>query len=127
MDSSGGVRGERGEGRLQLLIWLAILGAIIFAAFRIVPVKIRAEEFNAFADEQIKIAAAASGAPREEKLMRSIFDKARDLEIPLDKKNVRLTVQTNEVRLAIKYRVVIKLEVYDWVWDYDKVYTHMRF
>lgn len=116
---------QRGEGRIGLVIWLAIAAAGVFAAVKIVPAKVATMELHDFADSQAQTA-GVSARIDEAKLLDSIVKKARELELPLDKKGLKLEVAPNEVRLRMKYTVQIDLSVYTMVWNFDEKFTHLR-
>ena len=119
------MRNQRGEGKLGVLIWLAVLGAGIFAAVRIVPMKVAVMELHDFADSQVQLAGAGATV-HEGKLAESIVSKARSLDLPLERKQLKLEVGPNEIRLRMAYEVHIDLAVYDWLWKMDDTFSHMR-
>jgi hypothetical protein len=119
------VRNQRGEGKLGVIIWLAFLAAGVFAAVRIVPMKIAVMELHDFADSQVQLAGATSQV-HEGKLADSIVSKARSLNLPVERKQLKLEVGPNEIRLRMAYEVHVNLEVYDWLWKMDDTFSHMR-
>lgn len=116
---------QRGEGRLGVLVWIVLMGAGIFFAVRTIPVKISTMEFNESVDKQVQFA-ATTGTFNQEKLMKSILDKATEMEIPLTKKQVQIEPRSGELRVTVQYQIEIDLAVYKWVWDYDLAFEHMR-
>lgn len=119
------MRNQRGEGALGVIFWLALLGSGIFAAVRIVPMKLAVMELHDFADAQCQIAGSASQI-NEAKLLDSIVAKAKSLDLPLDRKAMKFEVATSEVRLRMRYSVTVDLAVYQWVWDMDERFQHLR-
>lgn len=111
-----GRRGERGEGRIGFLIALAVLGAAIFVGVKVIPVRIAAYEFRDFIREQCRFAAVN----RDDKDIRNkIVVKAKELEIPLDKKNLRLDRTPSEMIITARYQLPIDLKVTTYVYEFD--------
>ena len=116
---------QRGAGRIGLVIWLAIMGSGVFAAVRCVPVRMAVMQLHDFADEQVKFAAAGRRFDQA-KLLKEIQTKARELELPLGKDSLALDLRQNELVLKMKHKVEVNLEVYTWVWEYNKTFRHIR-
>ena len=119
------VHNERGEGRLGVIIWLLIMAAGIFGAVRTIPARMAVLELHDYADAQVQHAGTMSKIKTDE-VIQTVLDKAKDLQIPLDKKDLALDIRPNELRMTMKHRVVINLEVYEWVWDFNEEFTHLR-
>jgi len=120
------VLGQRGSGRLGVLIWLAVMGAAVFTGVRAIPVRVAVYEFHDYVDEQVRFAAAAAH-PDERKLERRILEKAHELGLPLDKKQVEVKIRKNEVKARVRHEVTVDLEVTKWTWKYDETFSHTRF
>jgi hypothetical protein len=119
------VLNERGEGRLGVVIWLLIMAAGIFVAVRTIPKRMAVLELHDYADSQVQHAGTMSKIKTDE-VIKTILDKAKELEIPLEKKDLDLDIRPNDLRMTMKHRVVVNLEVYEWVWDFDEEFTHLR-
>ncbi|MCU0254225.1 MAG: hypothetical protein MUE47_06760 [Acidobacteria bacterium] len=119
------LRNERGEGRLGVVVWLLFMAAGIFVAVRTIPTRMAVLELHDFADAQVQRAGSMSRVKPEE-LINSVLKKAQELEIPLEKDDLDFDLRPNDVRMTMRHRVVINLEVYEWVWDFDKEFTHLR-
>ena len=90
-----GMRRERGEVRLETVIWLLILVAVGMICWKAVPVKIRASQFYDHIEEQAKF--AANNSP--EALKKEILRKAAELQIPVTDKSVKVTREGDNIRL----------------------------
>lgn len=119
------MRNQRGDGKLGCIIWLAIFGAAIFAAVRIIPAKMAVVEFHRYADDQCKLAAVSS-SPDSKAIKNSIVKKAGELGLPLDKNNVSVQLG-NEIQVKVAHAVTVDLIVHQWVWSYDEAYRHTRY
>ena len=107
---------ERGEGRIGLLIALGLLGSGIFLAVKIIPVRINAYEFRDFIQEECRFAATRN---HDEEIYKRIFDKAQELKLPLDKKNLHMERTTREMIITAKYEQTIDLKVTKYVFKFD--------
>lgn len=107
---------ERGEGRIGLFIALALLGAVVFVGMKIIPVRINSYEFLDFMREQARFGSA-------ERDSKNIYDrvlkKAIDLDLPLDKKNLKVERTTTEMVISAKFEVPIDLKVTTYVYKFD--------
>jgi hypothetical protein len=107
---------ERGEGRIGLLIALALFGSGIFLGIKIIPVRINAYEFRDFIQEECRFAATRN---HDEEIYKRIFDKAHELRLPLDKKNLTMERTMREMVITAKYEQVIDLKVTKYVYKFD--------
>jgi hypothetical protein len=111
-----GRHAERGEGRIGFLISLAVLGAAIFIGVKVVPVRIAAYEFKDFIREQCRFAAVN----RDDKDIRNkIVAKAKELEIPLNLKDLRLERTPGEMIISARYQKPIDLKVTTYVYRFQ--------
>lgn len=109
--------GERGEGKVGLLIALAVLGTAIFLGVKIVPVRISAYEFKDFIREQCR----SASLHRDDKVIADrILRKAHELEIPLDRKNLRVERTAGEMIIRARYEQPIDLKVTTYVFKFDE-------
>ena len=111
------LRKQRGEGRIGLIIGLALVGIAIFLGFKIVPVRVKAYEFHDFLREEARF-----GATRKKngEITERILAKAKQLEIPLDKKNLQVERTESEMIVAAKYEEPIDLKVTTYVFKFNE-------
>lgn len=108
--------GERGEGRLGLLIAIALLAVGIFLAVKILPVRVSAYEFRDFVEKECRYAAVRKN---DDEVRKRILGKAEDLEIPLDKRRLKLRRQGGEMIIQASYEQPIDLKVYTYVYKFN--------
>ncbi|HEX4822774.1 MAG TPA: hypothetical protein VFV19_00515 [Candidatus Polarisedimenticolaceae bacterium] len=111
-----GRKNERGEGRIGLLIAVALLGSGIFLAVKIIPVRINAYEFRDFIQEECRFAATRN---HDQEIYNRIFDKAKELRLPLDKKDLTLERTNREMIITAKYQQTIDLKVTQYIYKFD--------
>ncbi len=107
---------ERGEGRIGLLIALALLGTGIFVGAKVIPVRVNAYEFRDFIREECRFAATRR---HDEEIFKRVFDKAQDLRLPLQKKNLHMKRTTHEMIISAKYEQTIDFKVTKYVYKFD--------
>ena len=108
--------GERGDGRIGFLVSLALLGMGIFVGAKVIPVRVNAYEFRDFIQEECRFAATRS---HDEEIFKRVLDKAHDLQLPLDKKNLHMERTTHEMIISAKYEQTIDLKVTKYVYKFD--------
>ncbi len=108
--------GERGEGRLGLLMAVAIVGIGAFLGVKIIPVRINAYEFRDFVEQQCRTAALSHD---DKKIAKSIMEKADDLELPLQRKNLSLKRTGSEMIIKANFEMPIDLKVTTYNFHYE--------
>ncbi len=116
---------ERGNGKLGVLVWLLVVGAAVFFAVRTIPAKVAAYEFNDFCEQEVR-RAATRGQFSEKVLLESILEKADEVGIEVDRKQIVIRNRTRKIEVDISYELPIDLEVYTWVWTYRRHYESLR-
>jgi hypothetical protein len=107
---------QRGEGRLGLLIAIVVVAAGVFLGFKIIPVRIAAYELRDFVEEQCRYAALHKD---NAKVAKRIMDKADELEIPLERKALKLKRTTSEMIISASYEQPIDLKFRTYVFKYS--------
>ena len=107
---------ERGDGRIGFVISLALLGAGVFVGVKVIPVRVNAYEFRDFIQEECRFAATRS---HDEEIYKRIFDKAKELRLPLEKKNLHMERTTQEMIISAKYEQTIDLKFKKFVYKFD--------
>jgi hypothetical protein len=107
---------ERGDGRIGFLISLVLLGVGAFVVAKVVPVRVNAYEFRDFIQEECRFAATRN---HDEEIYKRIFDKARELKLPLDKKNLHMERTMREMVISAKYDQTIDLKFTKYVYKFD--------
>ena len=106
---------RHGQGKLGCILWLLVLLAVIGIAAKLIPVKIRSAELYDYMEEQ----ALFAGRTGTEALKRRILDRAKDLDIPLDKKNLSVVRRGGRIQLRATYTIPVELPGYTYNWDFE--------
>jgi type III secretion system FlhB-like substrate exporter len=107
--------GERGEGNLGCVLWVAVLVIAVLMAVKMIPVKIASSQLYDFMEEQAKF--AANAAPAE--IAKTIVNKAKELELPVSKDDVRVERVGDNIRMHAEYTVPIEFPGYTYMWHFD--------
>jgi len=109
-------RSQKGEGRLGFFVAVALVGALAFAGVKIIPVRISAYEFHDVLREECRFAAVRD---TNEAVADRIMDKAKSLDIPLQRKDLQLTRTTGEMIINASYEQPIDLKVTTYVYRFN--------
>lgn len=118
-------RAERGEGRGGCIFGLIFLLVAIFIAYKMIPVKVKAAELRGTIVDQAK----SAGLPRHDDayIRRAILHKARELELPLEDRGLRITRTATNIRIRAEYVVPIEFPGYTYNWKFDHDYENPVF
>jgi hypothetical protein len=104
--------GERGGSKLNLLVTLVILGAMVFAAVKIIPVYFANYQFQDAIESESRFALTGYPPKGENDVREDVWKKAQDLGIPVKKEDIRITMVQGTVAISVDYTVPIDLAVY---------------
>jgi hypothetical protein len=105
---------ERGGSKMNTLITLAVLGSMVFAGFKIVPVYLANYELQDAIQSESKF--ALTGYPKKsvDDIRDDVWQKAKDLGIEADKTAVQVEVTNGSVDIGLDYAVPVDLSVYQF-------------
>ena len=104
-----------GEGRLGCVIWAAVFIVAGLIAYKAIPVKLASAQLYDYMDDQARFGARTSS----EALRRAIVKKAKDLDLPVEARNVTVAKSGGIVRMRARYTVPLKVLGYTYDWDFD--------
>jgi hypothetical protein len=110
-------RSERGEGNLGCILWLLALGLATLIAWKAVPVKVQSTQLYDYMDELAKFSAARTPPDQLEKM---IIDRAKQLEISLEKKDVKVERNGDNIFMEIEYTVPLEFPGYTYQWHFHQ-------
>jgi len=110
-------RSERGEGNLGCILWLLALALATLIAWKAVPVKVQSTQLYDYMDELAKFSAARTPPDQLEKM---IMDRARQLEIPLEKKDINVERNGDNIFMEIDYTVPLEFPGYTYQWHFHQ-------
>jgi len=110
---------ERGGSKLNFLITLAVLGAIGYAGFKVVPAYVNDYQFQDWIQQESRY--ALSGYPKKstDDIRNDVIKKAKELDLPIKSEDIRVSVSNTNVDISADYSVTFDLSVYQWTHDFS--------
>jgi hypothetical protein len=105
---------ERGGSRLNLLLTLAVLGAMVFSAVKIVPVYFANYQFQDAIESESRFALTGYPKKGEDDIRQDVWKKAQELGIPVKREDIHVTIAQGSVDIGLDYAVPIDLAVYQF-------------
>lgn len=109
----------RGDSKLGCIFWLAFLIAGALIAWEAVPVKVKTAELH---DHMTDMAIYATRERSSEAIKKNVLAKARELELPLEAKNLSVDRDDARIRVVADYTVVLDFPfgiTYDWKFHHE--------
>jgi hypothetical protein len=106
--------GQHGGSKLNLMITLAVMAAMVFGAIKIVPVYFANYQFQDALDSESRFALTGYPKRNEEDIRDDIMKKAQDLGIPAKREAIQVSLGNGKVDISLDYSVPIDLVVYQW-------------
>jgi Domain of unknown function (DUF4845) len=105
---------QRGGSKLNTLVTLVILGALVFIAVKIVPVYVNNFEFQDSIESESRFALAGYPKKSVDDIRGDVFKKAQELGIPAKEEDIQVVVDQSDVDIDLAYTVPINLAVYQF-------------
>lgn len=105
---------ERGGSKLNLIITLLVLGAMVFTAVKIVPVYFANYQFQDSIESESRFALTGYPKKTADDVRNDIFNKAKELGIPAQKDSIQVAMDNGSVAIGLDYSVPIDLAVYQF-------------
>ncbi len=109
--------GERGVGLLRALVALAIVVALVYGAFKFIPVRAAAFQLDDEVREQVVLAGARRRQVTDEQVRTAILARAEDLGLPLQARDIRIERGHSWIKIHVAYTVPVQLPfgyVFPW-------------
>jgi hypothetical protein len=102
----------KGEGKLGCIFWLLLLTALGLGLYRFVPNKIAVAELKDYMED----VGMHEGRATPEQLKKLIMQRASQLKLPLEEKNLRIEKTGDRVIMNAEMTIVIDLFVTKRPW-----------
>ena len=106
----------RGEGRVGLLVALILVGAVIFAAVKFVPVYISFYDLK----DMVRGEATRATLKTDDQILKALLEKGAQLDLPITKKNVQMSRTQSKFRIKVQFEVPIDLAVTTYIFKFDQ-------
>lgn len=108
---------ERGGGKLSLLFTLLILGGLVLAAVKIVPVYVNNYQLQDSMETEARFAVANRATPVQ--IRQDIWKKVVEIGVPAKQDNLKVMYGPDgAIQITLDYNVLIDLIVYKWDKDF---------
>jgi hypothetical protein len=105
-------RRERGEGQMGCIVGLIILAIAIFVAYKMVPVKVKAADLKQTITDEAK----SAGTHSDDRIHDAIFNKAKELELPVKSEDIKVSRQNSEISVDVEFDVPIDFPGWTYQW-----------
>lgn len=114
-----GRRQERGKATFGCIVWLIIVALVGHFLWKVVPVKVATSTFHDVMTEQAAFGSIKGVAQIEYEILR----RARELEIPVTKENLKITGSRESIKVEAHYTMTLEFfgGAYKYVWKFDPV------
>lgn len=106
---------QRGEGKVGCVFWLLLMAIGVYTGWQMIPPKIADMQLKDYVEELAQLEPRRSG----EWYQNAIMNRAKDLEIPLTKKGLKVDKTLRRVRVEIEYVVPINFIVTTYEWKFE--------
>lgn len=104
-----------GSTTVKTLISFTLLLFVGYMAYKFVPVYIAAYDF----DNAIKTQAQYSGSMKSnEVIVKELLDKARELELPIEKDDIKIARSSSRLTITASYTVPVKTAFFTYTWQF---------
>lgn len=107
---------ERGGAKLNFVLTLAVLGAMVFTAVKIVPAYFANWQFQDAIQTEARFAIANHKG--EDEVRNDVFKKMQELGIPAKRDDIRVSLNEGMVNISLSYTVPVDLQVYQFNLDF---------
>jgi hypothetical protein len=101
---------QRGASKLTAILYTAFVIFGVFAAVKLLPPYIAQYQLSDKMQEQARFAVVNHYS--EEQIRDTIFKEAQDLEVPVQKEDIKVLASASVVRISLDYTVPIDLLIY---------------
>lgn len=108
-------RREAGEGQGGCIVGLIVFLAMIFVAWKIVPVKVKAAELR----QEVVDEAKSAGTHNDQRIRKAILAKAEELELPVESDSLTIHRRANEIKVSVEYTVPIEFPGYTYEMNFN--------
>lgn len=105
---------EHGDSKLGCAIWLILLLATTWVLWKAIPVKVNASELYDYMTDQAKY---AGGLPAET-LKKRILERADELGLPVEPKNLSVEKMSGRIRMSVDFTVPLNFSFYTYDWHF---------
>jgi hypothetical protein len=103
-------RSQRGEGKMRAIVFTVVLVLAIFLAFKLVPPYVSEYQLQDKMQEQARFGIVNRYS--EEQVRDNVFKVVQDLELPIKREDIKVSVTLATVKISLEYTVPVDLLFY---------------
>jgi len=112
-------RKEAGRIDFGLIIFIAIVAAIIFFLFKYVPPRVNAMQFKEEMNRMNTDPDIKTRRLSEEQIQEMLYKKAQELNLPIEKKQIIVAKTENDYKIEVSFQIPIDLKITTIYQKYD--------
>ena len=103
-------RSESGKITIKAILSLAFLAAIVFTAFKVIPVYVNNYQLTDYVENQTPFWLTQRASA--EAIQKNILSKAEELSLPVAAEDVTVSANQNRVSVNVDYHVPVDLKAF---------------
>ncbi len=107
-------KSEYGGSKLNLVLTLAVLGAMGFSAVKIVPAYVTNYQLQDAFESECRFALSSYPKKTPDDIRQDVWRKMQDLGVPAKPEDVHLDISGASVAISLDYTVPVDLGVYQF-------------
>lgn len=107
--------GQRGSGQGGCIVALLLMLAVGMFSYKVIPPKLKAAEFRQTIVDEGKAAGLRKG---DKQIRHNIMNKAEDLEIPVDPKDLIIRRTRGKIKIEVSYTIPVEFPGYTHNWSF---------
>jgi len=108
--SSSSLRAQRGAGKLKAIVFTVVLVAGIYVAFKLVPPCVSEYQLQDKMEELARFGIVNRYS--EEQVRDNVFKATQDLDLPIKREAIKVTVTQAVCKISLEYTVPVDLLFY---------------
>jgi Sec-independent protein secretion pathway component TatC len=101
---------QRGEGKLKAIVFTLVIIMAIYLAFKFVPPYVSEYQLQDKMQEQARFGIVNRYS--EEQIRDNVFKVVQDLELPIKREDIKVSVSLATVKISLEYTVPVEMFFY---------------
>jgi len=115
---------QRGAAKLGTLLTLAVVAFVAYEAYQFAPILFAQYEFKDAVVEEAKFSRGKEASV----ITRSLLDKARELNLPIEASMITVTRKPTSTRIQVQYRLTVEwLPGKPYTWEVNDIAESVLF
>jgi hypothetical protein len=107
---------QRGGSGVKLFLLLALLGSMIFAGVKILPVYVNNYQMQDAIESEARFAIGNRLGAKD--IRDNVWKKVNEIGIPADQDSLKITANPGAIQISLDYSVPVDLLVYKFTLDF---------